>query len=432
MMQESKNAVNKNFYHMVIFFFFTAQAIAYVCNALTKKAAIISHVSLMSSKLRLRQSIEGSFEESTKNVLKCGLVGFEGDDVLGRARLLDSNVALRENSFKSLQGIPVLAANVQTRSIISTLSDAGAILFTDMSAASEITSAASDVVQNPRDKDFSMTVKLGNLNAVKAISSVAAGQIPCSIIEGPVSDLHIAAALCGVTSYSVLRESGTSAAAVSVACSTVGIAAIKSVLRPPVDDLHSEESLRGVRVAVLGDRSVLELGSECECESSVISSIAVAASVLETLGATCEKLKLSRGTIVPESLAGFDLLLCPTTSTAATATAGAPRGLQLPPVLLPPVLQTECINFPCGLVADDDDGYGSVNELTDREGLPVGMMLVAVKKDTDRDNGSGSSAAGSLVLRAAAAYEGATRWSSEVFAPGQTRAQSREDMDDAR
>jgi hypothetical protein len=342
----------------------------------------------------------------------------------------------------------LIASNVEKASI-EALSAAGSILFSDMSSAGTAGSqgVVPDAPVNPRDRNFaifpgSVAHSSNEVSVLKAVTSIAVGNIPCAVVRGSPVDVSQAASWTGVSSYSSLKNLQDSEVICATDCETVAntLAKLRNSGTSDVNQEQSSNTLQGFKIAVLISSGVLEPG--LKSESSVKFSMEAAVSVFEKLGAKCEKLKVTTASaLTSEAVSGMDLFLCPASATAAIRRDdddSSNRNALRKGIELPDVLKTDCVCLPCGLVADEDDGYGQVNEMADREGMPVGMLLISVKKggtgdasntNTNSDDGNFSTPA---ALRAALAYESVTRWSSEVFAAGKTRDDAKEDMDDAR
>lgn len=122
-------------------------------------------------------------------------------------------------------------------------------------------------------------------------------------------------------------------------------------------------------------------------------------------------LQIESGFYTVDNLAGFDLLITPAALTAAVEynrrvekSVGREEergGVQW--------VDREWLCVPCGVMLVEDDGYGNVEEEEQRrEGLPVGMVVMAIQaQEQSEEEGS----TGSKVLLVGQAYQEATRWS---------------------
>ncbi len=176
------------------------------------------------------------------------------------------------------------------------------------------------------------------------------------------------------------------------------------------------------KIAVVSSCSIFN--TNAVCENPVTVSIQVIGEILKSRGIDVTFIKSKD--VATMNTAEYDFILGPVSSTGQLKEDEmVAKGKELTDTTSFIDLASDMILFPCGVIADEDDGYGMLeySDLLDREGLPISACLVATTKNTWNVPS---------LLHIVRDYESVTRWSSELFSPGTSRAQVKEDMDDAR
>lgn len=374
-----------------------------------------------------------------------------GDDILAKARALDNGVTAPFDKPLLLKGVPLLL--IRQGDLEQRLTTMGALVFNDVEVVMQ---GDGNVARHPRDDAFPLVAESlatnnvhGSGQVASALAALAAGGASVAVVNAPSSlSSAVLARQCaswaGVTTYEQAKGSvgegvmygASSLADIQTMNNIVTATTITSAQRQHTATSNNQKPLEAMKIAYLCERPLYNLDQVCE--ETVSKSIAVAADVFKTkLGATISRLKATKGPdgrlrLNMDALEDFDLLL----SAAYSVAPGVDEDAELSQNALTDsvsadlLLGREVLCMPCGLVATEDDGYGEVNDQTEREGLPISMLLTALKQPaTAADN---TNTENSAVVRAGLAFEGITRWSSDLFAPGRSRVYVKEDMDDAR
>lgn len=344
-----------------------------------QKACSLSAISTSASALARGESCEAV----VRNALRQGLGSTS--DVLSRARELDNRRVHGQADQLPLLGVSIFCSSESAR---LALEERGALIW----------NKAEEMAGNPRDPLYKLDPNCASV-ASHAVAAVAAGKVAAAVFPGASVPLSVA-----WTGVLALHEDDT------VLCGSTldDLLLLQKLLshKPAPSLVKSARPLEGLRIGYSADATL----DGAPVQQYVSKAMRVTVEMLEGLGADCRKLK-------PGSTDAFDATVSPAAVSAAEPLLAAPYD---PLLASPRATNALSICLPMGCVAGEDDGYdSSLNELDALEGLPVAMQISA---------GASTTAA----LQIASSYIDVTRWSSEVFRVGQTRADAKWDIDDVR
>ncbi len=297
---------------------------------------------------------------------------------------------------------------------IKKLENSGASVFSDNRTNDEDNSLS---INNARDNKYKLVKSKYNVisNAIaKGLMNHGFIQISPNPVE--INDVVMSNSWVGNTVLQCVQDDGNLDVILGNSVNDVDL--IHKIVNSK--EISSTKSKESCKIAVVSTCSIFN--SKKPCENPVTVSIQVVGEILKSQGFNVTFLRPKDMTTM--NPADYDYILGPASSTGQLdekEVLGKSKELTEVTSLLD--LATDLAVFPCGVIADEDDGYGMLeySDFVDREGLPVAACVVATKKNTMQ-----------TLLQIVRGYESVTRWSSEVFAPGNTRALAKEDMDDAR
>ena len=336
-----------------------------------------------------------------EDVLRRGLLqGLGGSDALQRARsLVSPSVA---EAASGMWGSPILTNLEWGDKSAEKLERAGAILLTLSSDSYE----GRSLLRNPRDDRFALT----GSSADSLVSAVVLGLGRLAVISTTENvEAQRAARAISWAGASAIGANVDGRRIFLVGSSISELLPLAAAL-----DVSPESALRddGAPVAFSVSGSPLAFPHGGVCEQSVATSMSVLSEVLKRVATPAATTVLA------------DVLCCPAVPSASQlAGSDALRAItEEEKLCIADWLGGRvCVLLPCGVVCEEDDGYGSAaGGEGDREGLPIGALLHA------------PAASPLPLLQLATAYEHSSRWSSELFATAASREQAKEDLDDAR
>jgi len=372
-------------------------------------------------------------------VFRQGISTESSYDVLQSARDLDlgrRQQGQEQAKDRPLLGVPIYVVGADNV-LRNRLANAGALLFGAGGGLMEVRN-------NPRDQAMKISRRFSESDV--AVESIVRGNVAAAILPVPDDSTLFFPESIPWTGLVAARLKDDGGLGERVVCGTsladtAGL--FQTLYTPdftPMLTLENESTanlpLAGIRVAVLSHALADPLSP---IEESVRQSMNVFEGDLKKMGAEIFTVKGR-----PDNLEVLlhdkkcDILVSPTTATAAHPIGASVVGGGTKSV---DTGNKDCrldaggsslfaglsITIPIGLVAGDDAGYdASLNEEREREGLPICAMLVACGSGLESEKSK------SKTLFLGLQYEKNSRWSSEVFANGQTREQAQEDMDDAR
>lgn len=334
----------------------------------------------------------GGAERVCREALRAGLQQSARDNLL-RSRRLDADPP----QGAPLLGVSVLVVGGGADAVEARLEELGALVWRSGPASEG----------NPRDARFMASAEDGP-EVSAAVCALAAGRAAACVFPG-LTRVPQSVAWTGLVAL-CLPERSVVVCGASVEDVLQLSALLSPAPAPPLLSPPSSAPLAGLTVRYLDTHTL----DAAPVQAYASSALRVAVQVLERLGATTERVRVSE--MGGDTMGGAQVLLSPAQPSAALLQdtyKNAPRE----PYAAPPY---PSLCLPAGCVVGEDNGYNSeLNELRGAEGLPLAATLSAL---------DGSDA----MPRVARAYAEATRWSSEVMRPGQTRQDVLEDLDDAR
>ena len=382
----------------------------------------------------LKPESDVTCESIVLQVFRQGISSESSYDVLQSARDLDlgrTQQGQGQAKDRPLLGVPIYVVGADDV-LRKRLGSAGALLF-------GTGGGIMDGRNNPRDQAMKISRRFSESDV--AVESIVRGNVAAAILPVPDDSTLFFPESISWTGLVAARLKDDGGLGERVICGTsladtVGL--VQTLYTPDFTPITLEDKpttnlpLAGIRVAVLSHALADPLSP---VEESVRQSMIVFEGDLKKMGAEIFTVKGR-----PDNLEAIlqdkncDILISPSTATAAhpigsSVDGGGTKSFDSGRLDAggSSLFGGLSVTIPIGLVAGDDAGYdASLNEERDREGLPICALLVACGSGNEREKSK------SKTLFLGLEYEKYSRWSSEVFASGQTREQAQEDMDDAR
>ena len=337
------------------------------------------------------------------------------NQVVNGFQLRKPSISSKLHGATSLLVLTAESSLLHDSAAMKKLENSGASVFGDDNINDEVYNSL--LINNARDNKYKMVKSKYNVisNAIaKGLMNHGFIQISPNPVE--INDVMMSNSWVGNTVLQSVQDDGNLDIILGNSVNDVDL--IHKIVSSK--EISSTKSKESCKIAVVSSCSIFN--SKEPCENPVTVSIQVVGEILKSQGFNVTFLRPKDMTTM--NPAEYDYILGPASSTGQLdekEVLGKSKELTEVTSLLD--LATDLAVFPCGVIADEDDGYGMLeySDFVDREGLPVAACVVATKKNTIQ-----------TLLQIVRGYESVTRWSSEVFAPGATRALAKEDMDDAR
>lgn len=324
-------------------------------------------------------------------------------------------------STKAEYLLPVITPFTDSRDSeeIKKLESAGATLFSEKNINDEVYTNL--LTKNSRDNKYNIMKSKYNVisNAIaKGLMNHGFIQIVPKLAD--INEIMITNSWIGNTVLQCVNASDDDNLNIIIGNGFSDISLIHNIVKS--SDACPNKSKESCKIAVVSSSSIFNINAVCE--NPVTVSIQVLGEVLKSQGIDVTFIKSKD--VATMKTVEYDFILGPASSTGQLEEKEMiGKGKELTDTTSFIDFATDMVLFPCGVIADEDDGYGVLeySDIVDREGLPISACLVATSKN-DWNIQS--------LLHILRDYESVTRWSSELFAPGTSRAQVKEDMDDAR